>query len=89
MTKKRVIKNVLSVNQLYWLEQLHQALLVGNYGNGTVRNYMMEIRLLFQYHHQKTVEDISQQDISQYIIFFKTVHGVGYAKCKSLALRQE
>lgn len=70
---------------MHWLEQLHQALLVGNYGKGTIRNYMMEMRLLFQYHHHKEVENISQQDITQYIIFVKTVHGVGYAKCKSVA----
>ena len=64
---------------------MHDALLIGNYGKGTVRNYMMEMRLLFQYHHHKRVEDITPQDITQYIIFIKTVHGVGYAKCKSLA----
>ena len=64
---------------------MHDALLIGNYGKGTVRNYMMEMRLLFQFHHHKRVEDITPQDITQYIIFVKTVHGVGYAKCKSLA----
>ena len=59
--------------------------MVGNYGKGTVRNYMMEMRLLFQYHHHKEVENISQQDITQYIIFIKTVHSVGLAKCRSAA----
>jgi integrase/recombinase XerD len=60
-------------------------LVVGNYGRGTMRNYMCEMRLLFQYYHQKEVEDITQSDINGYIVYVKTVHGVGYAKCRSLA----
>jgi hypothetical protein len=32
--------------------------------------------LLFHYYHEKNVEDITQQDITQYIIFIKSVHGV-------------
>lgn len=50
-----------------------------------MRNYLMEMRLLFQYYHLKTVEDITQQDITQYILFIKKVHGVGLAKCRSVA----
>ena len=45
----------------------------------------MEMRLLFQYHHQKDVELITDEDINQYIMFIKTVHGVGRAKCRSVA----
>jgi integrase/recombinase XerD len=41
--------------------------------------------LLFHYYHEKNVEDITQQDITQYIIFIKSVHGVGLAKCRSVA----
>jgi site-specific recombinase XerD len=40
---------------------------------------------LFHYYHEKNVEDITQQDITQYIIFIKSVHGVGLAKCRSVA----
>mgnify|MGYP003433498817 FL=1 len=72
-------------NQLHWLNQLHITLEVGNFGQGTVRSYLMEMRLLFQYHHQKDVELISEEDINQYIMFIKTVHGVGRAKCRSVA----
>lgn len=45
----------------------------------------MEMRLLFQYHHQLEVEFITEQDIIQYILFIKSVHGVGRAKCRSVA----
>jgi len=45
----------------------------------------MEMRLLFQYHHQKEVEQITDQDIMQYIVFIKEAHGVGRAKCRSVA----
>lgn len=45
----------------------------------------MELRLLFQYHHQKEVEQITDQDITQYILFIKSVHGVGRAKCRGVA----
>lgn len=70
---------------MYWLEELHRAMVVGNYSPQSVRGYMMELRHLFHYHHQKNVEDITQQDITQYIIFIKSVHGVGWAKCRSVA----
>jgi integrase/recombinase XerD len=46
---------------------------------------MSEMRLLFQYYHEKEVEDITQSDINDYIIYIKKVHGVGYAKCRSVA----
>jgi site-specific recombinase XerD len=67
------------------LDQFHQTLEVGNFGAGTQRNYLMEVRLLFHYYHQKTVEEITDQDINQYILFIKQVHCVGRAKCRSAA----
>ncbi len=70
---------------MYWLDQLHHTLEMGNYGHGTVKSYLMELRLLFQYHHQKEVEQLTGQDITQYILFIKSVHGVGRAKCRSVA----
>jgi integrase/recombinase XerD len=45
----------------------------------------METRLLFHYYHQKPVDEITDQDINQYILFIKQVHGVGRAKCRSAA----
>jgi len=75
----------LGLNQLEWLTKLHNTLTMGNYGKGTLRNYNMEMRLLFQYHHRKEVEDITAEDITQYILFIKTAHGVGRAKCRSVA----
>ena len=70
---------------MYWLEENYRALLVGNYSKESIRGYLSELRLLFHYYHEKNVEDITQQDITQYIIFIKSVHGVGLAKCRSVA----
>lgn len=64
---------------------MHRALQVGNYSKQSMRNYLMEMRLLFQYYHLKTVDDITQQNITEYILFIKKVHGVGLAKCRSVA----
>ena len=70
---------------MYWLEENYRALLVGNYSKESIRGYLSELRLLFHYYHEKNVEDITQQDITQYIIFIKSVHGVGLEKCRSVA----
>jgi hypothetical protein len=41
--------------------------------------------LLFKYHNNKTVAAITQADIELYIVYIKTVHKVGRAKCRSVA----
>ena len=41
--------------------------------------------LLFKYHNDKSVDAIVQGDIEQYIVYIKTVHQVGRAKCRSVA----
>lgn len=41
--------------------------------------------LLFKYFHNKEVENITQQNIEQYILYIKTYHKVGRAKCRSVA----
>ena len=43
------------------------------------------MRLLFHYYHTKEVEEICDDDITQYLLFIKKVHGVGRAKCRSVA----
>ena len=45
-------------------------LLIGGFGKGTVKVY---------------VEEINQEDITNYILFIKRVHQVGRAKCRSVA----
>lgn len=86
MHKKNEFSNrKLSDNQTHWLQELNMVLVVGNYGGGTIRNYVMEMRLLFQYHLDREVESIIDADINDYIFYIKTMHGVGYAKCKMVA----
>ena len=75
----------LSANAESWIYQLHQTLTIKDYGRGTVRNYVQEMTLLFKYYHTKDVENITQGDIEQYLIYIKIAHQVGRAKCRSVA----
>jgi integrase/recombinase XerD len=60
-------------------------MLVGSYANDSIRNYLMEVRLLFQFHHDKDAEQLTELDINNYIIYIKQMHKAGYAKCKMVA----
>jgi len=60
-------------------------LLVGGYGKGTIQSYCAQMRLLFHYYHHKSVDEITANDITQYILFIKKVHEVGRAKCRAVA----
>ena len=60
-------------------------MLVGSYANDSIRNYLQEVRLLFQFHQDKDAEQLTEQDIINYIIYVKQVHKVGHAKVKMLA----
>ena len=68
-----------------WLEKTLQQLQLQDYGKGTVRNYIQELTLLFKYYNHLRVEDIRQSHIESYLIFIKTNHQVGRAKCRSVA----
>ena len=60
-------------------------MLIRDKGKGTVKNYTAKMILLFKYLNHKAVADITQADIKQYIVFIKTVHKAGRAKCRSVA----
>lgn len=75
----------LSVNAESWIFKLHQTLTIKEYGKGTLRNYVQEMTLIFKYYHDKQVEDITQADIESYLMYIKSVHQVGRAKCRSVA----
>lgn len=75
----------LSANAEAWIFKLHQTLTIKEYGKGTLRSYVQEMTLLFKYYHDKAVEDIIQGDIEQYLMYIKSAHQVGRAKCRSVA----
>jgi hypothetical protein len=52
-------KIALSDNHLEWLNRLHKSMLVGSYANDSIRNYLKEVRLLFQFHHDKDAEHLN------------------------------
>ena len=75
----------LNADAIFWIEKLRQVLLIQDKGKGTVKNYTAEMMLLFKYYNSKTVATITEEEIQQYIVFIKTVHKVGRAKCRSVA----
>lgn len=75
----------MTLEQTEWLTILHETLRMGNYGRGTIKNYGMEVRLLFQYYHNREVESLGPDDLRKYMLYVKDVQGGGYAKQKSVA----
>jgi hypothetical protein len=74
MKGNTISANVLNENATNWLTKMHDVLRVKEYGKGSVRNYMQEMTLLFKYYNHKTVEEINQGDIEQYILFIKKLY---------------
>jgi integrase/recombinase XerD len=85
MQTNEISAKQLNADAQNWIEKLRQALLIHDKGRGTVKSYAAEMILLFKYYNNKTVAAITQADIEGYIVFIKTVHKVGRAKCRSLA----
>ena len=83
--KNNLSQNSLNLTSLDWLTNLSEILVVGGYAKGTIQSYVAQMRLLFHYYHDKEVEDICAEDITQYLLFIKKVHGVGRAKCRAVA----
>ena len=75
----------LRADAVEWLAKLQQAMVIKDYGKGSVRNYCQEMCLLFKYYNHKAVADIQQKDIERYMQYIKEVHKVGRAKCRSVA----
>ena len=85
MQKNEISAKSLNDDAVSWIEKLRQVLLIQGKGKGTVKSYAAEMILLFKYFNHKTVDSITQPDIEQYIVYIKTVHKVGRAKCRSVA----
>jgi site-specific recombinase XerD len=85
MKGNEISANKLSGNAEHWISQLVQVLTIKEYGAGTIKSYGNEMVLLFKYYQHKDVELITQQDIEQYLMYIKSVHKVGRAKCRSVA----
>jgi integrase/recombinase XerD len=85
MQGNKISKNVLQENAIFYLKKLQQTMTIKEYGLGSIKSYVNEMTLLFKYYHHKRVEDILQEDIEQYLIYIKTAHQVGRAKCRSVA----
>lgn len=85
MKGNEISLKTLNESAKFWLDKTLQQLVLQDYGKGTVRNYTQELTLLFKYYNHLPVEDIRQQDIETYLIFIKTTHQVGRAKCRSVA----
>jgi len=85
MKTNEISVKLLNADAQRWIEQLRQVLLIQDKGRGTVKSYAAEMMLLFKYYNSKSVAAITQAEIEQYIVYIKTVHQVGRAKCRSVA----
>ena len=85
MKQHEISVKISNVDAVIWIEKLRQVMLIRDKGKGTVKNYAAKMILLFNYLNHKAVADITQADIKQYIVFIKTVHKAGRAKCRSVA----
>ena len=85
MKQHEISIKVLNADAVIWIEKLRQVMLIQDKGKGTVKSYAAEMILLFKYYNHIAVADITQADIEQYLVFIKTVHKVGRAKCRSVA----
>ena len=78
-------RKVLSEDAMEWISKLYSMMTVKDYGRGSIKSYVNEMTLLFKYYHHKDVDQITQEDIEEYLLYIKTVHLVGRAKCRSVA----
>ncbi|MBK9735048.1 MAG: tyrosine-type recombinase/integrase [Saprospiraceae bacterium] len=85
MKGNEISSKKLSSNAESWISKLVQVLTIKEYSSGTVRSYANEMVLLFKYYNHKDVEQITQEDIEQYLLYIKQAHLVGRAKCRSVA----
>lgn len=85
MQHNEISLKVLNEDAIHWIKQLHQLLVLKEYGKGSIKNYVNEMTLLFKYYNDKAVAAITQQDIETYMLYIKEVHKVGRAKCRSVA----
>jgi integrase/recombinase XerD len=85
MNKNEISLKLLNADANVWVKQLQNVLLIEHKAKATARNYVNELVLFFKYYNHKAVEDITQSDIEQYMIYIIEVHKVGRAKCRSFA----
>ncbi len=74
MKGNEISANRLTTNGGEWIKKLIQVLTIKEYGPGTIESYGYEMTLLFKYFHYKKVENITQEDIEQYIMYINTAH---------------
>jgi site-specific recombinase XerD len=75
----------LNSNAEEWIIKIHQVMTLREYGKGSIKSYVNEMVLIFKYYNHKNVDQITQSDIEQYMLYIKKAHQVGRAKCRSVA----
>ena len=85
MQKNEISSKQLNANALSWISKMQNTLSVKEFGKGTIKSYVNETVLLLKYYNHMLVQDLRQEHIETYIRYIKDVHGVGRAKCRSVA----
>ncbi len=58
---------------------------VGNYSPKSIRNYVREMRFIFEYYPDTRPSTLTAEQIEQYICYIKEVFNSGYDKCRMVA----
>ncbi len=85
MSKNEISLKTLSVDAKVWIDKLQTILIIEHEAHATARNYVNEMVLFFKYYNHLPVDDVTQSDINQYMVYIIMVHKVGRAKCRSYA----
>lgn len=60
-------------------------LVVGDYAKRSISNYIREIRFIAEYYPDKSVAELSTEEIERYIVYLKQTLGLGRDKCRMTA----
>ena len=85
MQKNEISAKELNADAQKWISKMNDVLTIKEYGRGSIKSYVNEMVLLLKYYNHLPVSSIKQGDIEHYIRYIKEVHGVGRAKCRSVA----
>lgn len=55
-----------------------------NYSQRTIRSYSSELRFLFSYYNNLNPQELTQDEICQYILYLRQVYNSGYTKIRML-----
>lgn len=82
---QKSVHECLSEAAIHALRRTAEIMSVGHYSQASVRNYLRELRFLFDYYRDIDPEQISQLQLENYIIYIKSEFNAKRDKCRMIA----